>query len=519
MAFGIQEPADGFQPTSTDRIQTIDNNAEERVLVPQPSDSPRDPLNWSRIKKELCFLTILLGSFATGSLGPLFVPGFAVLVTHFDVPLTSITLLNGSLVMALGVSAYLCACFAAVFGKRIVYLVTTTILVVTCCWAAASKSYTSLLVSRVFQGLGMGGFFALAGTASLNDLYFVHERGFRVGLWNFGVIASVNLTPVISGYVISNLSWRWSLWLEALFFGVVLAAVVCFFPETSFNREHREGTPVASVEPKSDQSSEFVVETPSSSRGSWKAFVSDFIGWDPERLPNRPILLTACVKPWAIILHPVVIWECVMWAVVFTWTILIGSVASQIFTAPPFNMSTVAVGNLTGIAPFIGSALGTALGGWICDLSGKAMSRHNGGIYEPEFRLVAMPVAIVAMAAGTFGLGVAVERGVSAIACGVLLAIVNFAVGMGCTTIVVYTNDVCAERAGDAFGLSMIIKSAFAFGLSFVFNTYLATSGPVVFFSTFGAVTVGVMLTTVPMYVFGKKIRAWSEKHNLLRRA
>lgn len=312
----------------------------------------------------------------------------------------------------------------------------------------------------------MGGFFALAGTASLNDLYFVHERGFRVGLWNFGVIASVNLTPVISGYVISNLSWRWSLWLEALFFGVVLAAVVCFFPETSFNREHREGTPVASVEPKSDQSSEFVVETPSSSRGSWEAFVSDFIGWDPERLPNRPILLTACVKPWAIILHPVVIWECVMWAVVFTWTILIGSVASQIFTAPPFNMSTVAVGNLTGIAPFIGSALGTALGGWICDLSGKAMSRHNGGIYEPEFRLVAMPVAIVAMAAGTFGLGVAVERGVSAIACGVLLAIVNFAVGMGCTTIVVYTNDVCAERAGDAFGLSMVDPPTFRLSLA-----------------------------------------------------
>ncbi|KAE8555778.1 hypothetical protein TMatcc_003054 [Talaromyces marneffei ATCC 18224] len=150
MAFGIQEPADSFQSTSTNRIQSTDSTTE-RVLVPQPSDSPQDPLNWPRIKKELCFLTILLGSFATGSLGPLFVPGFAVLVAHFNVPLTSITLSNGSLVTALGVSAYLCACFAAVFGNRIVYLVTTTIVVVTCCWAAASKSYTSLLVSRVFQ--------------------------------------------------------------------------------------------------------------------------------------------------------------------------------------------------------------------------------------------------------------------------------------------------------------------------------------------------------------------------------
>ncbi|KAF5014925.1 hypothetical protein F66182_13922, partial [Fusarium sp. NRRL 66182] len=413
MAFGIQEPTDGFQPTSTNRIQAIDNNAGELVLVPQPSESSRDPLNWSRVKKELCFLTILLGSFATGSLGPLFVPGFTVLVAHFDVPLTSITLLNGSLVMALG------------------------------------------LMMQPTAGLGMGGFFALAGTASLNDLFFVHERGFRVGLWNFGVIASVNLTPVISGYVISNLSWRWSLWLEALFFGMVLAAVVCFFPEISFHREHW-GTPMASVEPKSDQSSVYVVGTDTPSRGLWQTLISDFIGWDPEKLPpHRPTLLTACTKPWAIILHPVVIWECVMWAVVFTWTILLGAVASQIFTAPPFNMSTVAVGNLTGIGPFIGSALGTALGGWLCDFTGKTMSRHNGGIYEPEFRLVAMSIAIVAMTAGSFGLGIAVEHAVSPIACGVLLAMINFAVGVGCTTIVVYTNDVCAERAGDGFGLSM----------------------------------------------------------------
>lgn len=310
-------------------------------------------------------------------------------------------------------------------------------------------------------GLGMGGFFALAGTASLNDLFFVHERGFRVGLWNFGVIASVNLTPVISGYVISNLSWRWSLWLEALFFGMVLAAVVCFFPEISFHREHW-GTPMASVEPKSDQSSVYVVGTDTPSRGLWQTLISDFIGWDPEKLPpHRPTLLTACTKPWAIILHPVVIWECVMWAVVFTWTILLGAVASQIFTAPPFNMSTVAVGNLTGIGPFIGSALGTALGGWLCDFTGKTMSRHNGGIYEPEFRLVAMSIAIVAMTAGSFGLGIAVEHAVSPIACGVLLAMINFAVGVGCTTIVVYTNDVCAERAGDGFGLSMVSSTYF----------------------------------------------------------
>ncbi|KAI1593465.1 RhaT Permease metabolite transporter DMT superfamily [Pyrenophora tritici-repentis] len=96
------------------------------------------------------------------------------------------------------------------------------------------------------------------------------------------------------------------------------------------------------------------------------------------------------------------------------------------------------------------------------------------------------------------------------------MAVINFGVGLGCTGIVTYTNDVCGERAGDAFGLAMVTKSAFAFGLTFILNDYYAQSGPLVFFATFGAIAVGVMLTTLPMYVFGKKIRIWGDSLGLL---
>lgn len=154
MAFGILEPATGFQPTSTCKLQTIVQNADgnDRVLFPQPCKPPLDPLNWSRIRKDPLFATIILGSCATGSLGPILVPGFAVVAENLNVSLTSVTLLNGCLVMALGVSAYLCSCLASVYGKRPVYLFTTILLLVSCCWAAASKSYHSLIASRIFQG-------------------------------------------------------------------------------------------------------------------------------------------------------------------------------------------------------------------------------------------------------------------------------------------------------------------------------------------------------------------------------
>ncbi|EKV19322.1 hypothetical protein PDIG_03520 [Penicillium digitatum PHI26] len=472
MAFGILEPSRQVHPSRNNNVLIMDaeeNNDTHLKLMPLPSNSPSDPLNWTRLKKELLFATIIFGSCATGSLGPVLVPGFTTVAAQFETNLRSIALLNGALVMASGVS------------------------------------------------LGIGAFFALAGTSSINDVFFVHERGIRVGLWNFGVIISVNLTPVVSGYVISNLSWRWSFWLEMILFSTLLISVIFLFPETTFCREDKDIVVVGIQHtPKDENSAAEKMNTGSSlhatseePRCSWW---SSTFAFSQVKSNRKSSLLMACIKPLYLIWHPIAIWGCLMWSVTFTWAILLGAVVSQIFVASPYNMSTVGVGNLSGIAPFIGSAIGTVVSGWLCDFLAKEMTRRNSGLYEPEFRLVVIFPTAIAMAVGSFGLGAAIENELSFIVCGVFMAILNFAIGMGCTSIVTYTNDVFAERAGDAFGLAMLSKSVFAFGLIFVFNDYYARIGPLPFFSTFGAVSLGVMVTTVPVYIFGKRIRYWADK-------
>jgi MFS family permease len=108
-----------------------------------------------RMRKELLFLVIIFGACLTGVIGPLLVPGFGLIAVAFQITITQVTLLNGSLVMALGVSSYVCSCLATIYGKRMIYLFTTIILIATSCWGAAAKTYTSLLVARVFQGLSI----------------------------------------------------------------------------------------------------------------------------------------------------------------------------------------------------------------------------------------------------------------------------------------------------------------------------------------------------------------------------
>lgn len=104
MAFGILEAKRDSSPPGTSLLtgsgQEHRGSATSIVLTPAPSKSPRDPLNWSSTRKELAFLTIILGTCGTGVIGPLLVPGFPIIAAAFEITLTQVTLLNGSLVSA-----------------------------------------------------------------------------------------------------------------------------------------------------------------------------------------------------------------------------------------------------------------------------------------------------------------------------------------------------------------------------------------------------------------------------------
>ena len=329
----------------------------------------------------------------------------------------------------------------------------------------------------------MGGWFALAGTDSINDIYFVHQRGLRVGLWNFAVIVSVNVAPIISGYVITDLSWRWSFWILAIYFVFVLVWVILGFPETTFSRPKSDdnirrdsvangpragesgGTDLdtkadTKVEPAVEESKAQTELGELQSSLSFRQSVLNINGFKCQGISH---IIPELVGPVLLLRHPGVVWACAMWAVTFTWVIIQGAVASQIFAAPPYNLTPTAVGNLIGIAPLIGSALGTITGGWACDALSKLLSARNKGIYEPEFRLLIILPFLILVAVGGFGLGVAISNGASVITCGVFLAILNYAVGIGCTGIVAYTNDACQHKAGGAFGIAMVSSASLIF--------------------------------------------------------
>jgi MFS family permease len=85
---------------------------------------------------------------------------------------------------------------AVKIGKRPVYIVSSIGLMVTCFWAAEAKSFGSLAAARAVQGFCMAPMEALV-PASIADIWFVHERGFRTAVFNLGVLGGINLASPI----------------------------------------------------------------------------------------------------------------------------------------------------------------------------------------------------------------------------------------------------------------------------------------------------------------------------------
>jgi len=80
-----------------------------------------------------------------------------------------------------------------------------------------------------------------------------------------------------------------------------------------------------------------------------------------------------------------------------------------------------------------------------------------------------------------------------------------------------YMLDAYRSISMETFVAAVTFKNFMFFGFSYFFNNWIASSGPRIMFITCGSVAVGVLLTALPMYIFGKRIRAFYARHDILK--
>ena len=153
--------------------------SSDKVLVPQPSDDPHDPLNWSRMWK---LLTITASSWVTFTqgFGPLsLAPMFPYYVQDFNCSLADAVQFTGVCILVLGFSNFIWVPISTSFGRRPVYIASQLICFGSYIWRARATTYNSFMGACVLNGIGAGPAETIQ-PAVIADIFFLHDRGY----WN-----------------------------------------------------------------------------------------------------------------------------------------------------------------------------------------------------------------------------------------------------------------------------------------------------------------------------------------------
>lgn len=126
---------------------------------------------------------------------------------------TSITQLSRSvsvLMLALGAASILTTPLARMYGKRPVFLGLGIVGVMGySILLSHPDNMRYIYAGRFFWGMCVSGLQYLV-SSSVGDLFFVHQRGFHLALWHFGLSGGNALGQVIASQVVKGQNYVWA---------------------------------------------------------------------------------------------------------------------------------------------------------------------------------------------------------------------------------------------------------------------------------------------------------------------
>jgi MFS family permease len=146
-----------------------------------------------------------------GGMTPVLAAGFNNVAKDYGVSTQQVAYTTGLYMLGLGLGSIVMAPTAILYGKRPVYLLGATMFIISGVWCALSPNYASLVVARIFQGIAVSPVECLP-SATIAEIFFLHERAYRIGIYTLLLLGGKNLVPLVSAAIIGRYGWRWVFW-------------------------------------------------------------------------------------------------------------------------------------------------------------------------------------------------------------------------------------------------------------------------------------------------------------------
>ncbi|KAK3897628.1 major facilitator superfamily domain-containing protein [Staphylotrichum tortipilum] len=489
-----------------DAASTQDNHI---VKFPKPTDSPRDPLNYSFSRKAGALIVASLYAFIANYTSSIIAPILQLWPTVYPTEpkdFSELSYIIAVAVLMLGASNIWWVPLSNWMGRRPVLIIATLLMMLCSVWAAKAESFGSLIAARILQGAG-GGAADTVAPALIGDLYFIHERGRAMAVYTIFLCSGSLFGGLTGGYIGFHYGWASVFWVSTALSGFVFLGVVFFVPETLFDRSLSSDNASVSSDNKTPSTKEVeaIAESPISESFTFIQSLQTNLGRHPHAHGN---LLHYLVQPWCTLLLPGT------WVVMMHYAGLVGGIVTvsligpQLVAMPPYLWGANV--GLINVGAVIGCVVGYLYTYILADrqLKSKAKQQRQG-MAEAEDRLPTMFFPLVVATAGFLVFGfcaknpgkdrwVGLQAGYAMIAFGLTQVP---SVGFN------YLIDAYGSLAGDCFTMVTILRSVIAFAWTFFVATWIQDRGAAEPFGIFGMLMGLFGLLTVPLFLFGKRMR------------
>ncbi|KAF4584155.1 major facilitator superfamily transporter [Ophiocordyceps camponoti-floridani] len=518
MAMSVNPAGSGPPPGTVELLAAHGGTGEDGsiVLNPTPSDDPEDPLRWPMWRKCLNYTIIIAlstANFTALSTQPLFWVDMAKDMTKTT--LEDLANAQAAQLVGLAVGCIIFMPLATKYGLRSNYIIMNMFACAASWWSAYMNTVPELYGSNFLFGIA-GSINQTTIAMTINDIWFVHQRGTANGMFFLGTTVGAFLVPIAAGLQSIRDGWRLSYASLAIALTVLLVITIIALEETKFIR------PLQTEMTIQDKDAMFKLESfeselargpsneklhiPRNKRG---CFVFGFL-----RRAKLQFITKSDESIWKVLYSPLKSWwfPHVLFASIelgssICWLVTMGSMSSILFSAPPYNFDAAGLGYMT-LGPFVGAVLGSIYGGYLTDKAIIWLSKRNKGWFEPEMRLWLYPLPALTMAGGLILFGISAARGMHFIVPSVGGALFGFSFGAISDIATGIVIDSFPDIVPQTFVVLTFLRNVISMASPFSVVPWFDSMGASNMFIMSGCLSLAINLLALPMGIWGKKSRA-----------
>ncbi|TAQ85188.1 hypothetical protein B7494_g6488 [Chlorociboria aeruginascens] len=409
-------------------------------LVPQPSRFMDDPLNWPPALKWAVLIQVGIMAFLGPYNSALINPSLVLLSESLEISVMETSYTTTTAILAGGVSPFIWTPLSNLYGRRPITLIAMLVTIMGGVGSALSGNYAALMGTRALCGLGFGGMMSV-GTACVADLFFLHERGEKIGVYSIFVTNGAHAAALVGGFLGQAQGWEWDYYLGAITTAFSFVVALFLLPETLFPRN-----------------AEFL-----DARYHERTYRDLLWNFRGNMIPGRSLQTSDFLQSFTMLKYPSLLFP--FWYYMWSWTfvnILPAITLANLYTQF-YHLQSGTIGVCLGVSLTIGSVLGECTAGRLSDyIVFKLAKRNKDHIRKPEYRLYLTYLGAIFMPAGLIEFGATVGKYHYTIPL-IGLAIGSFGLQITSTCLYTYVSDAYKSQtpeSGVLFNLSR--------GLSFV---------------------------------------------------